>query len=202
MGMLWELGAAGRQINARSTYLGAIWDLRQGETLEAAFIDQLLADGETTSVEWKREVHLDKADEKAEFVKDVLGLATTQVTGRRWLIIGIDDKTQAFHAPPGADITQNRIEQILSVYTTPQVQVRYTVVEYRGNQIGKLEVFRDRTHLPYRVAKLVGDKKRIAVGESFVRHGSQTEHPTPAELQAIEEEAQRARARRVASEES
>ncbi len=198
MGLLWESPIIGRHIQARSTYSGAMWDMRQGETLEATFIDRLLAEGETTSVDFKRELHLDKDNEKAEFVKDVLGLATTQASGRRWLIIGVDDKSHAFYAPPNPDITQNRIEQILHVYTSPQVQVHYEVVTYRGNQVGRLEIFRDRTHLPYRVAQSLGGKKRIEEGDIFVRHGSQTEHPTPAELLAIEEEAERARAQRIA----
>jgi Putative DNA-binding domain len=194
MQMLKDYAGMGRYINARSTYLGAVWDMRQGETLEAAFLDQLRAEGETTSVDFKRELHLGNDNEKAEFVKDVLGLATTQASGRRWLIIGFDDKTQAYHAPPDPSITQNRLEQILSVYTTPQVQVRYEVVTYRGNQVGKLEIFRDRTHLPYRVARPLGHKKRIDADDIFVRHGSQTEHPTVAEEQAIQEEGDRARA--------
>jgi Schlafen, AlbA_2 len=194
LGMLHDSAGMGRYIKARSTYLGAVWDLRQGETIEAAFIDQLRADGETTSVDLKRELHLGNDNEKAEFVKDVLGLATTQASGRRWLIIGFDDKTLAFHTPPDIGVTQNRIEQILSVYTMPQVQVRYEVVTYRGNQVGKLEILRDRTHLPYQVAKALGGKKHIEVGDIFVRHGSQTEHPTAPELQAIQDEGDRARA--------
>lgn len=193
MQMLHVLATIGRHIEACSTYVGTVWEERQGETLEAAFIDQLRDDGETTSVDFKRELHLTNDNEKAEFVKDILGLATTQASGHRWLIIGFDDKTHSFHAPPDPGITQNRIEQILSVYTTPQVQVRYDVVTYRGNQVGKIRIFRDRIYLPYRVAKAIGGKKHIDAGDIFVRHGSQTEHPTPGELQAIQDEGDRAR---------
>lgn len=193
IGLLWQLGAMGKRIDARSNYVGAVWDLRRGETIEAKFLDKLSTEWETTSVEFKSELHLEKENEKAEFVKDVLGLATTQASGRRWFIIGFNDKTRLPTLPPGADITQNRIEQILSVYTKPQVQVRYEVVVYRGHQVGKLEVFRNPLHLPYRVAKAVGGSKHIDEEDMFVRHGSQTEHPTPSELQAILGEADRMR---------
>jgi hypothetical protein len=90
------------------------------------------------------------------------------------------------------------LEHILSDYTSPQVQVRYDVVIYRGNQVGKLEVFRNRTDLPYRVAKSIGDKKdkrHIEEGTIYVRHGSQTEQPTEAERAALQDEGDRARAR-------
>jgi hypothetical protein len=43
-------------------------------------------------VEFKREVHVTgTASDRAELVKDVLGLANTQASGRRWLIIGLDN---------------------------------------------------------------------------------------------------------------
>jgi hypothetical protein len=182
-------------IDAWSTYAGAVWELRRGETIEAQFLDALLADGETTSVDFKRELHLDTKDDKAEFVRDVLGLANTKASGRRWLIIGFNDKLLTYHGSPDSKITQNRLEHILSDYTAPQVQVRNEVVIYRGNQVGKLEVLRNRADLPYKVATSIGDKKRIEEGTIYVRHGSQTEQPTEAERAALQDEGDRARMR-------
>jgi predicted HTH transcriptional regulator len=149
-------------------------------------------------VEFKRELHTGTADQKAEFVKDILGLANTKASGRRWLIIGFDDKTYNYHGPPNdAKITQNHIEHLLSAYTSPVVHVKYNVVNYRKGKVGKLEVFRDPAELPYTVAKSVGSKarggKRIETGQVFVRHGSQTEEPTPTELAALIDEAKRAK---------
>jgi hypothetical protein len=182
-------------VDVWATYAGAVWDMRRGETNEARFIDGLIAEGETTNNEFKRELHLDTKDEKAEFVRDVLGLANTKTSGKRWLIIGIDDKSLAYHGAPDPKISQNRLEHILSDYSAPQIQVHYSTVLYRGNIIGKLEVHRTRSDLPYKVAKSVGDKKRIAEGTIYVRHGSQTEKPTPAEEEALLAEGDHARAR-------
>ncbi|MBA3321786.1 MAG: ATP-binding protein [Pyrinomonadaceae bacterium] len=180
-------------LQLKASYQGLVWETRRGFTLEAKFIDGLVAEWETTSVEFKRELSLNPADRQAKFVKDLLGLANTQASGRRWMVVGFSEKTRAYHGPPDHKVSQNRIEQILSPYTTPNVEVRYEVVDYRAGKVGKLEVLRDARKLPYRVAKSVGDKKRIEEGQVFVRHGSQTEAPTPAELQAIVEEGERAR---------
>lgn len=184
-----RMGAA---VDLQATYRGLVWEHRRGITVESQFIDALVAEWETTSVDFKREQRTNTADEKAELIKDVIALANTQASGRRWLIIGFDDKTRAYHGPPDPKITQEHIEQLVSQYTAPAVDIRYEVTDYRAGQIGKLEVIRDPTKLPYRAAKSVGDKKRIEEGEVFVRHGSLSEKPTAAELHAIEEEGERA----------
>jgi hypothetical protein len=88
------------------------------------------------------------------------------------------------------------MEQILATLTAPVVDIRYDVVDYRGGQVGKLEVLRDPKKLPYMVAKEVigaGNRKRLTEGQIFVRHGSQAEEPTPAELLSLQEEGARAR---------
>jgi hypothetical protein len=177
----------------RANYRGLIWETRRDQVIGARFIDNLVAEWETTSTEFKREVQLGTADQRAEFIKDVIGLANTQASGRRWLIVGFDDKTRAYHGRPHPFVTQNRIETILAQYAAPNLDVRYEAIAYKGGQVGRLEVLRDAKKLPYRVAKSLGEKKRIIEGQIFVRHGSQTEAPTVAELRAIHEEAERAR---------
>jgi hypothetical protein len=176
-----------------STYKGLVWEHRRVFTSEAKFIDQLVKEWETTSVDFKRELTLNNDNQKAEFVKDVLSLANTQASGRRWMIIGFDDKTRTYYQAPDSSLTQNRFEQILSCYTAPVVSIKYEVADYRSGPVGKLEVLRESVKLPYKVAKTVGGKKQIIAGEIFVRHGSQVEKPTSDERQAIEEEGERAR---------
>jgi len=187
-GFIVRHGRGGFHLDTKATYTGLVWQTRRGFTLESQFIDALVEEWETTSVEFKRELHLDTADHKAEFVKDVLSLANTKASGKRWLIIGFDNKTHTYHSAPDSTVTPDRIEQILAHYTNPVVQVRYEVVRYRSGDVGKLEVLRDPAQLPYKVATSIGDKKRIEAGQIFVRHGSQIEAPTPAELDTLIEE--------------
>lgn len=178
----------------RANYRGLLWETRRNQVIGARFIDSLVAEWETTSVEFKRELQLGTADQTAAFVKVVIGLGNTQASGQRWLIVGFDDKTRAYHGPPDPAVTQNRIEHILSHYAAPNLDVRYEVIAYKSGQVGKLEVLRDAKKLPYKIAKPLGDKVRIVKDQIFVRHGSQTEVPSVDELQAIHDEAEGARA--------
>jgi hypothetical protein len=182
-----------------STYKGLVWETRRSLTRESKFIDDLVKDWETTSVEFKSDVSTDTDGQKAEFIRDILSLATTKASGQRWLIIGFDDNTHEYWGPPNPKLTPNHIEQLLHEYTIPMVQIQYRVVDYREEPVGKLEVFRDAKHLPYKVRKSLGsqrDKRRITEGDIYVRHGSQVQPPTKEELQALQEEGDQARLNR------
>lgn len=178
--------------NITSTYRGLVWDARRGFTIESKLIDELVKEWETTNVDFKRELGLDNKKQKAEFAKDVLGLATTKSSGRRYLIIGFDDKTRQYYAPPDITVTQDRMEQVLADLTDPVVSVRYEVVDYRKGKVGKLEVIREPEKLPYRAKKDVSiddkGKKGLEKNKIYVRHGSHTESPSEIELKALEEE--------------
>lgn len=186
----------------RANYPGLIWEQKKDYVIREREIDDLVEIWETTSVDFKRELYLDTAGEKAEFIKDVIGLANTQASGSRWLIVGFDDKTREVHNPedlPDRGLwhkktTQDRIEQILSAYVVPHLNVRFETISYQGVIVGKLEILRESAKLPYRVGKSLGDKtdkKRIEEGQIFVRHGSHTVQPDEDELQDLLEEAAR-----------
>ncbi len=182
----------GPNVDLHATYRGLVWETRRGWTAEAQEIDRLVEEWETTSVEFKRNIQTNTAGEKAELMKDLLGLANTQASGRRWLILGFDGKTRRYVGSPNAKITQDHLEQLLGEYTRPYLHVAYGVVDYRGSSVGKIEVLRDRRALPYRVKKAVGDDqrgKRIEVDEVFVRRGSQTVRADVDEIAALEAEA-------------
>jgi hypothetical protein len=181
---------------AHVTYRGLVWLRKQGETVEAELIDQLVAEWETTSVEFKRELRTGTVDEKAELVKDLTALANTQASGRRWLIVGFDAKTHEHIAAPDPAISQDHLEQLISAYIEPSLTVRYSATDYRSGTVGKLEVIREAAKLPYVSKRELQAKRHVSAGQWFVRHGSQVEEPTPAERQAIIEEAARARGER------
>jgi predicted HTH transcriptional regulator len=157
---------------------------------------RLLEDWETTNTDFKRELHLDSTDDKAEFARDVLALANTQVTGDRYLITGFDPKTHDFTTTADAKVTQDRIEDVLNGSTIPPATVKYTTFTWTDGtgQVGLVEVRRDRTKVPYRVKKgLTGASKSIRVGQVFVRHNSHVAEASPEEIADLEAEAKRAR---------
>lgn len=187
----------------RINYRGMIWLHKREEVAVFAEIDELVREWETTNVDFKRELRLDTASEKAEFIKDVIGLANTKTSGRRCLIVGFDDATRSLYFPPEpvaepwhTKICQDRMEQLISHYVRPSINIRYTVLEYRGGTVGKLEILRDARDLPYSVRQSVGDRsagRRIEKDDVFVRHGSQTVKPDDKELQDLISEGQRAK---------
>jgi predicted HTH transcriptional regulator len=122
-------------------------------------------------------------------VRDILALATTKSSGQRFLIVGFDDQTQQFVQSVDPAITQNRLEQILNAYAAPVPQIRYHRVAWEQGEIGVIKVLRDPAKVPYRVTKTLA---HISKGDVYVRHGSQVEPPTPAELAALEAEGQAA----------
>jgi Putative DNA-binding domain len=187
------VGAGLQKLDIRATYHGLVWETKRGFVGESRAIDKLVAEWETTSVDFKREMHTDTPDQKAELIKDLIALANTKASGEHLLVIGFDPKTRTYFGPPDPKLTQDHLEQLASAYTEPIVSLRFTKVPYRSGIVGKFEVVRDPEKLPYKVAKQVGGKKRIDVGQIFVRHGSQVEEPTPAELQALIDEGNRAR---------
>lgn len=188
----------GGHMQLSATYRGLVWETRQAFTTEAKFIDGLVAEWETTSVEFKQYLYLKTVEQKAEFIKDILSLANTKASGRRWLIIGFNNKTHDYSNPPDAALNQDDFERLVGEYTDPFLDIRYTAVKYRKGLVGKLEVVRDPQKLPYRVAKSLGDKekgnkKQIFKGQIYVRHGTQVVEAEGAELQALIDEGEQAR---------
>lgn len=180
----------------RPTYAGIVRVTEKVATESQSLVRGLLPDWETTNVDFKRELHLGTNDEKAEFVRDVLALANTQVTGSRYLVVGFDPKTHEFTTPADPAITQDRIEDILNHYARPPATIGYTRFPwtYGSGDVGVIEVKRDRSRVPYRVARgLAGARRTINENDVFVRHGSHVEVATAQEVADLEAEALRAR---------
>lgn len=177
---------------ARPTYRGVVFATQQVTTEWQQRLTEMAEEWETTTVEYKLEVKLGNPTQKSEFIKDILGLATTKASGReRYLVIGYDDRTHEFTQSVDAGITPDRIEQILHQYTEPMPDIRYFAVPMRGGgEAGVIEVRREAPKIPYRVRRDIG---KLNAGSIFVRHGSQTEPPTELELEALIAEGDRAR---------
>ena len=180
-----RMAALGGRIEVYPTYAGIVRATEQAQTELQELVADLLPEWETTNVEFKRQLDLATKANKAEFIRDILALATTKVSGERFLIVGFDDQTHRFIRSVDPSITQNRLEQILNAYTAPAPQIRYHRVAWDRGEIGVIKVLRDPAKVPYRVNTTLA---HISKGDVYVRHGSQVEPPTPAELAALEAE--------------
>ncbi len=165
----------------------------EGQTL----VLRLREDWETTNVDFKRELHLVTKDEKAEFVRDVLALVDTQVTGRRYLVTGFDPQTHDFTTAVDPRVTQDTIENILNEFTKPPATVFYKTFAWTDGpgEVGLLEVGRDRAQVPYRVSRRVaGEHQIIEDDQVFVPHSSHVATASDEEIADLEAEGMRARA--------
>jgi hypothetical protein len=181
------------------TYLGVVRATEAEASELEALVRRLLPDWETTNVDFKRELHLDSNDQKAEFIRDVLALANTPVTGERYLVLGWDPNTHDFATGVDVSVTQDRIEDLLDRFSQPTVTVSYRTFAWgTAGTAGVVEVKRDRTKVPYRVRqRLAGARRTVEVGDVYVRHGSHVVTAELHEVAELEAEAAFARTRAV-----
>ncbi|MHB8689137.1 MAG: AlbA family DNA-binding domain-containing protein [Candidatus Dormibacteraceae bacterium] len=158
---------------------------------------QLEARWEEPYVDFKQALSIRRREDKAEFIKDVLGLVTTQGSSRRFLLIGWNDKTRSVE-PPGVDprISEERLQQVLNAYCDPPPHITYFTHAWRGVRVGVVEILRESIRVPYSVSKKIGARTE---GEVFVRHGTITEPPTSGELDALRQEGLNAKLREGAN---
>jgi len=173
------------------TYIAVVLTTQKEEAENQALLARLVEDWETTSVDFKEEQHLDTRDQKAEFCKDVLALANTLVSGRRFLCIGYNNSSRQFTTSVDPSCDAHRMESILSSCCSPVPEVRYSTVEVIGGTAGIIEVICDRTKLPYRLSRQVG---RFAAGTIFVRHNTLNVVASADEESLLVAEGERARA--------
>ena len=144
----------------------------------------LIAEGETTGrADFKRELHLDKAEEKAEFLKDIISLANSAPNHKGYLLIGIDD---ARYIVGIDELEEERIQQLVHSHVRPSLTLRCTVIPVQAPNlpsVGIIEV--EGTRRPYRVTIPIDKLKQDDI---FVRHGSVVEKATPEEISSMEEE--------------
>jgi hypothetical protein len=187
-----EVWAFGRDsITIRPRYAGVVRATQRLATEWQQRLKSILAEGETTTVDIKQELSVKSEPQKGEFVRDVLGLATTKASGReRYLVIGYDDTTLEFVKSVDPALSRNQLEQIINAYTEPKPDINWVTIPVIGGTAGLVVVTRDPAKVPYRVAKAIW---KLKLPNVYVRHGTQTEKPTRDELKGLEAEGKRAR---------
>jgi tetratricopeptide (TPR) repeat protein len=141
-------------------------------------LHKLITRGENEIVDFKRELKLETADEKAEFIKDLISLANS-ATDKGYLIIGIDNKSDSIGIER---LEEERIQQITHAYIYPNIVLVCHSILLDSKLIGVLEVH--PTEKPHQVIKNIG---RLAMHDVFIRHGSIVEQASPSEQARMRE---------------
>jgi hypothetical protein len=142
----------------------------------------------------------------------VIALANANATGPRYILIGFrNDGTYYDPSDPQerADrdqllnaLSAERLQTIVSTHTSPVIQIRYAKVDYYDGPIGKLEIVREVTAIPYQVSKSIGSEdpkdkaaRRVTKGQVFIRDGTIIRDATEADIENMKALAERAKHR-------
>jgi hypothetical protein len=175
----------------RPTYRGVVRATQRIASEWQQRLEALVDEWETVTVDFKETLGLKTDRQKSEFVKDAIALATTKASGReRYIVVGYNDESRRFTTPFDPSIDQDRIEDIVNAYIRPpHPGVRLIRVPTGIGEAAVIELMRDPKHVPYRVAKVV---QKLALDDTFVRHGTHAARPDPEELAELLAEAERA----------
>ena len=143
----------------------------------------LIANGEDSFVEFKREIDLVSARGKSEFIKDIAALANTS-EDVSFLIVGVDDSSSIVGL---SKLEEEQIQQIVHTYINPMVKLACSevLISSLNVKVGVLEVRAARK--PHKVSRTID---RIFQDKVFVRHGSVIFEASPEEIVEMHGEAQ------------
>ena len=146
----------------------------------------LIAEGETTSkVEFKRELHLDSAEEKAEFIKDIISLSNSAPENKGYLLVGVNN---AKYIVGIHSLEEERIQQLIHSHVRPSVKITCTMQPTDVPSLASVGIIEvEGKNRPYRVSIPIGKLKQDDI---FIRHGSVVEKATPEEVRRMEDETQ------------
>ena len=136
----------------------------------------LIAEGENEKIEFKRELDLETARGKSEFIKDVVSIANS-APDSGYILVGVDDSKLIVGIK---ELEEERMQQIVHIYISPAVVLRCTVVPIQTADylsVGVIEV--KATNKPHKVTRSID---KLIQNEVFVRHGSVVAKASPDEI--------------------
>jgi hypothetical protein len=184
------MGGNAGMCEAHPTYVAVVVTTQQLTTEQQTLLDDLIEEWETTGVDVKETLELRSERQRAEFCKDVMALANTRVSGRRFMVVGFNDVSREFTQVHDFAVTSNQMESVLSAYCTPVPEIRLSTVPLGSGQAAIIEVLNKPDNLPYRLARDVWKFKADSV---FVRHNTLVQQAVGEELARLIAEGERAR---------
>lgn len=181
----------GGHVDLRPTFAGVVRATEKVQTEWQERLDDLLTKGEAINVEFKRQLNLGTERGKAEFVRDVIALANTLVTGPRYLVVGYEPRNLEFYGSLDPSVSQDRLEDILNAWTSRGPSVRLHRIDVPGGVAAVLEVEPDPARLPYLPSRASG--KVLSPDRIYVRHATHVEQAGDGEKADLLFAAERAR---------
>lgn len=156
-------------------------------------IENVIHSGENEHVEFKYELRISDAQDKAEFVRDIIALANAHGDADRYLLVGVHEKR-----PPrdvkDLDLDDAMLQQIIESYVEPRVEFAYHQAIYDGTTLGIVHIQRStrRFHL---VSKDLTGKdssgkhtKLLERGQIWIRRGSKKSPLTAADFERLRDD--------------
>ena len=151
------------------------WD---NNALESLLL-KIIQTGETTKVDFKVELNLDTADQRAELLKDISAFANTYDDAYRnhgFILIGIkNNQIIGTSFPQEVDALQASLDQLIKTYIGPFIQTHVRAFNSDGKTWGVIVIPPTRK-APHVFIKDIANKYR---GDIYVRRGTITEKAMP-----------------------
>jgi len=132
--------------------------------------DLIKFENENTRLDFKATQYLKPVHE--HLLKDLLAMANADVEGDRYIIVGVDyksDGSRNFLSINGADFVDSATyHQLVRENIEPQIHFDYVRYDFDGHLLGVFRIY-DCNDKPYMMRKDFGKLKQ---GNSFIRKGS------------------------------
>jgi hypothetical protein len=146
-----------------------------------SLLGKIIQTGETTKVDFKRQLNISTGEHHAELLKDISALANTydySYKNHGFIILGVtDNKLVHTQFDQNADGLQARIDELLKNYVEPFIPTQVRLFGSGNETWGVLIVPPTRT-APHVFVKDICKRCR---GDIFVRRGTTTDKATPSD---------------------
>ncbi|BCS81714.1 RNA-binding domain-containing protein [Anaerocellum diazotrophicum] len=140
-------------------------------------LKMLLESDEGPKLDFKQSLSIETDGEKKELVKDVIAIANSR-GGRGYIIFGVEDKTKRVIGIKDENISEEKIQQIISGRCDPPVSIKFEIVEYEGKKLGVLTIYKSSLR-PHQM---------VQNGVFYIRRGSTTDVARREEIASMFEE--------------
>lgn len=137
-------------------------------------VNYLLSQEEGPKLDFKLQVDMNFESGKKELAKDIIAIANTE-GGRGHIIIGVKDKTKEVVGIGAEEITEERVQQILSLRCDPPIDLRVEHVDVENTEVCVITVFRSYRR-PHQMRQ---------TGAFYIRRGSTTDFARREEIASM-----------------